>query len=289
MLRSLFSSFIAILICAPASSQESLTTLAKQIKPSVVTVISVANKKGIRRSGSGFFVARSRSLPMIPPDEMAAFAERVKSRFSGYRDVDDEDLVRRILERTPEYRVRVRFPYPFRDTAPNIFRVRKVGNGSRIVTNWHVVANSKSIEIRTQDKRSYSVLRIVAYSVEGDLALLETNASSQKYQPLQIADAFPEEGERVLVVGNPLGLLEGSLSDGIVSALRKTRRAGLVLQITAPVSPGSSGSPVVNCSGEVVGVVTSGLSMGQNLNFAVPWFTLARLLNPQDPLGLYGN
>jgi S1-C subfamily serine protease len=226
---------------------------------------------------------------MTPPDEMAAFAERVKNKFSEYRDVEDEDLVRRILERTPEYRDRVRFPYPFQDSAPNIFRVSKVGNGSLIVTNWHVVANSKSIEIRTQDKRSYSVLRIVAYSVQGDLALLQTNAPSQKYQPLQIADAFPEEGERVLVVGNPLGLLEGSLSDGIVSSLRKTRRAGLVLQITAPVSPGSSGSPVVNSSGQVVGVVTLGLTLGQNLNFAMPWFTLARLLDPQDPLGLYVN
>jgi S1-C subfamily serine protease len=90
-----------------------------------------------------------------------------------------------------------------------------------------------------------------------------------------------------LVVGSPLGVLEGSLFDGIISSLRKIPKIGTVLQITAPVSPGSSGSPVINTEGKVTGVVTSQLTQGQNLNFAMPWLTLARLLSPEDPLGLY--
>jgi S1-C subfamily serine protease len=91
----------------------------------------------------------------------------------------------------------------------------------------------------------------------------------------------------VLVVGNPYGLFEGSLSDGIISSLRDFPHVGRVLQITAPVSPGNSGGPVVNMSGQVVGVVTFGLKQGQNLNFAMPWFTLARLLSHDDPFGLF--
>src|SRR5262249_42639195 len=155
------------------------------------------------------------------------------------------------------YRNRVRFRYAVNDLAPTIVRVMNTADGALVVTNWHVVANSKSIAIQTQDRQSYLAQRIIAYSVQGDLALLQTNAPPENYEPLPIATAFPDEGERILVVGNPLGVFEGSLSDGIVSSLRAIPRAGLVLQITAPVSPGSSGSPVINSHGQVVGVVSS--------------------------------
>ncbi len=75
-------------------------------------------------------------------------------------------------------------------------------------------------------------------------------------------------GERVLVIGNPLGL-SGSVSDGIVSAFRPSAKYGKLIQITGPISEGSSGSPVVNLKGEVIGVATLNLEGGQNLNFAI--------------------
>jgi S1-C subfamily serine protease len=289
MRRALFTYLLIVLIWLPVSSQESLPDLAKRIKPSVVTILSIGKKRGMSKSGSGFFVAQRSPSFYRSSDDVASFARRVKSRFEEYNDLKDEDLVRGILERTPEYRNKVKFPYPLQELAPKIIRVNNFGSGSLIVTNWHVVAGSKNIVIRTQDKQSYAVLHVIAYSVEGDLALLQTNAPADKYQPLEIAGAFPDEGERVLVIGNPLGLLEGSLSDGIISSLRRVPNVGTVLQITAPVSPGNSGSPVVNTHGQVVGVVTLSLIQGQNLNFAMPWLTLARMLNPEDPLGLYAN
>ena len=85
---------------------------------------------------------------------------------------------------------------------------------------------------------------------------------------LKITGAIPEVGERVAVVGSPLGL-EQTLSDGVISALRRTS-AGSYPQISAPVSTGSSGSPVVNMKGEVVGVTSLQVVRGQNPNFAVP-------------------
>src|SRR5262249_46241645 len=133
-------------------------------------------------------------------------------------------------------------------------------------------------------KKHYAV-EIVAYSIESDLALLQGNLPPDQYTPLELAEAFPEEGERIMVIGNPFGLLEGSVSDGIVSSLRKFPNVGTVVQVTAPVSPGSSGSPVINSSGYVVGIISSQLTQGQNLNFAMPWFTLARMINPEDPFG----
>jgi len=73
------------------------------------------------------------------------------------------------------------------------------------------------------------------------------------------------KGQRVLVIGNPEGL-EGTVSDGIISAFRAGRT---MIQITAPVSPGSSGSPVLDESGDVIGIATQVLKEGQNLNFAI--------------------
>jgi hypothetical protein len=83
-----------------------------------------------------------------------------------------------------------------------------------------------------------------------------------------LANSSPREGDKIIVVGNPLGL-EGSISDGIVSAFRTTRDLGKLIQITAPISPGSIGSPVINTNGEVIGVATLNLEGGQNLNFAI--------------------
>jgi len=80
----------------------------------------------------------------------------------------------------------------------------------------------------------------------------------------------------VVVIGGPLGL-EKTAPDGIVSAVRDIPNFGKIIQITAPISPGSSGSPVINMKGEVVGVATFRVVEGQNLNFAIPGERVARL------------
>jgi tetratricopeptide (TPR) repeat protein len=71
------------------------------------------------------------------------------------------------------------------------------------------------------------------------------------------------------VYGSPLGL-GNTVSDGIVSAIRDIPDFGKVIQITAPISPGSSGSPVLNMNGEVIGIAFFQMIEGQNLNFAIP-------------------
>jgi WD40 repeat protein len=82
------------------------------------------------------------------------------------------------------------------------------------------------------------------------------------------------EGERVIVIGNPTGLT-GTVSDGIIAAFRKDPD---YIQITAPVSPGSSGSPVIDENGKVIGVATWQLIEGQNLNFAIPAETVSQAI-----------
>jgi tetratricopeptide (TPR) repeat protein len=139
----------------------------------------------------------------------------------------------------------------------------------RIITNRHVIERSTTVEVHLLDGRKLSVRGVLAVDGEGDLALLKVDTPKPGAPPLQIVQSVPQEGESIVVIGNPYGL-EGSVSNGIVSAVRVIPGYGKIIQITAPISPGSSGSPVVNMFGQVIGVATLQASEGQSLNFAVP-------------------
>ena len=101
------------------------------------------------------------------------------------------------------------------------------------------------------------------------MALLKVEAPANQVRPLSLDRTSPQEGESVVIIGNPFGL-EGSVTNGIVSAVRDIPGFGRIIQITAPISPGSSGSPVVNMQGQVIGVATLQITGGQSVNFAIP-------------------
>jgi tetratricopeptide (TPR) repeat protein len=146
----------------------------------------------------------------------------------------------------------------------------------RVITNRHVIERSSRVEVLLSSGRKYTARGILAVDGEGDLALIQVNVPPELSFPLPILETAPEEGESVVVIGNPFGL-EGSVSNGIVSAVREIPGYGKIIQITAPISPGSSGSPVVNMRGEVIGVATLQAAEGQSLNFAVPSGRISRL------------
>jgi len=133
----------------------------------------------------------------------------------------------------------------------------------RIITNRHVIERSTTVEVHLLDGRKLSVRGVLAVDGEGDLALLKVDTPKPGAPPLQIVQSVPQEGESIVVIGNPYGL-EGSVSNGIVSAVRVIPGYGKIIQITAPISPGSSGSPVVNMFGQVIGVATLQASEGQS-------------------------
>ena len=140
--------------------------------------------------------------------------------------------------------------------------------GGRFLTNYHVLASAARAEVKTARGRCYPVKGVMAADPDWDLVVAEIVSPHEGSSSLQISGAVPQVGERVAVVGSPLGL-EQTLSIGVVSAVRHMS-GGAYLQISAPVSPGSSGSPVINMAGEVVGVASLQVVKGQNLNFAVP-------------------
>jgi serine protease Do len=142
-----------------------------------------------------------------------------------------------------------------------------------IVTANHVIENAKSIEIKTDDQKTYAAKLIGADSAS-DLALLKVDAE-QEFPFVRLAERSPRIGDWVLAVGNPFGL-GGTVTAGIVSARGRDLKTGAYndfIQIDAPVNQGNSGGPTFNIQGEVIGVNNAifsptGGSIG--IGFAIP-------------------
>lgn len=138
-----------------------------------------------------------------------------------------------------------------------------------IITNHHVIEGAYSATIKTSTGKEYSVHGIIAKDADADIIKLSVNITDSNISFLKLSTSIPAEGQDVIVIGNPLGL-ESSVSTGIISSVRDIPDFGKILQITAAVSAGSSGSPVLNSNGEVIGIATFIFTEGQALNFAIP-------------------
>jgi tetratricopeptide (TPR) repeat protein len=153
-------------------------------------------------------------------------------------------------------------------------QVSSIGSGffinqkGHLITNHHVLNGAFSAEVIAQDGSKYPIDRVIAQDRYADLVKVSVDIPHMLVQWLTVVDALPVIAEQVLVVGSPLGL-EQSVSEGIVSAVREIPNLGKFFQTTAPISPGSSGSPVLNMDGHVIGIVSFQSVMGQNINFAV--------------------
>ena len=146
-----------------------------------------------------------------------------------------------------------------------------------LVTNHHVIAEAKVIVAKAENGGLFPVRKVLATDTRNDLAILQLEGKDLPCLTLA-PDGSAEVGTRIAIVGSPLGL-EGSLTEGIISARRKMPGEKRdVLQISAPISKGSSGSPVLDAQGHVVGVASFLLLDGQGLNFASPSENLRTLL-----------
>jgi len=159
-----------------------------------------------------------------------------------------------------------------------------------IATNLHVIEGAaRGYAKLAERKEKYNIAGTVAVDDARDIALLAVE--DIKAPALTIGDSKQlAVGDEVYAVGNPRGL-EGTFSAGIISSIRKVGDDSL-LQITAPISPGSSGGPVVNNRGDVIGVAVATFRGGQNLNFAIPSAYLSALtgqMKPAVPLAKAGD
>lgn len=147
--------------------------------------------------------------------------------------------------------------------------------GGKIVTNKHVVQGGTALI----DLGGVRIPAALESSDDlNDIAVL-TVAAEISAEPLILADKTPPPGSNVFAIGNPRGL-EKSISSGVLSGVRTVGKRELI-QITTPISPGSSGGPVFESSGKVIGVTVGSIEEGQNLNFAVPASAVIKLLHGQ--------
>ena len=145
-----------------------------------------------------------------------------------------------------------------------------------VASNLHVVKGAaRGYAKIIGQKTKFDIEGITAVDSERDLVVLKISGAHARALALGNSESV-QVGETVYAVGNPQGL-EGTFSQGIVSSIREVGTDKL-LQITAPISPGSSGGPVLNGKGEVIGVSVATFRGGQNLNFAIPSIYLNNLL-----------
>lgn len=146
---------------------------------------------------------------------------------------------------------------------------RGIGSGfvaskdGSLITNYHVIRGAYRATAKFADGTFAPVSGLLAYDPDHDVAVIKIQTASPPTMKLGDSDTL-HVGEHVVAIGSPLGF-QNTISEGIVSGIR-----GNLIQMSTPVSPGSSGGPVLSSTGEVVGISVATMRTGQNLNFAVP-------------------
>ncbi|MFN8139083.1 MAG: trypsin-like peptidase domain-containing protein [Fimbriimonadales bacterium] len=141
-----------------------------------------------------------------------------------------------------------------------------IENGTLLVTCYHVTEGDSisSIEISL---KGVQVAARYAWDADADIVIYSLTKKAPKSLTLH-STGLLSPGKKIFVIGTPLGFLSNTITEGIVSGIRRDG-PNKMLQITAPISPGNSGSPVLDAEGSVVGMVQGSITEGQSLNFAI--------------------
>ena len=155
-----------------------------------------------------------------------------------------------------------------------------------VITNQHVVKESKKVTITFLDGESY-IGDVIGTDPDLDIAVIKVNPSNTYLQPIKIGDSSKlRVGEKIAAIGNPFGL-SGSMTAGIVSQIGRLlpQESGYsipdVIQTDAAINPGNSGGPLINMKGEVVGINTaiqSATGEFSGIGFAVPSNTVKKVV-----------
>ncbi|SMB83509.1 MORN repeat-containing protein [Desulfonispora thiosulfatigenes DSM 11270] len=143
-----------------------------------------------------------------------------------------------------------------------------IEDSGKIVTNYHVIKGATKIDVILLNGKKHTVTNILNYDEYRDIAILKINAD--KLASVKLGDSGRvSSGDRVIAIGNPLGL-PNTVSEGLISNSKRLFAGQMFLQTTAPLSKGSSGGALINNRGEVIGITSAFFSTGQNINLAIP-------------------
>lgn len=152
-----------------------------------------------------------------------------------------------------------------------------IAPGGIILTNFHVVRGGAAYAVHIENCETvFQTDELLKYHPDFDLALLRLPGCPGRAIPLYDGPAL-RRGQQVVAIGSPLGLFN-SVSDGIIAGFRTLNGIDMI-QFTAPTSPGSSGGALLDRCGHLIGIVTAGVSGGQNLNLAVSYEIIRRFVH----------
>ncbi len=160
-----------------------------------------------------------------------------------------------------------------------------INANGHLITNYHVLDGAFAATVKTAGGKTFPVDLLLAENQSVDLVKVSVDVPRGSVNWIGVTGNVPAIAERIIVVGSPLGL-EQTVSEGIVSAIRELPDTGKVFQMSAPIARGSSGSPVIDLSGQVIGVVSFQSLAGQNINFAVAGKGVVDLINETHPVSL---
>lgn len=137
-----------------------------------------------------------------------------------------------------------------------------------VITNYHVIEGCTDVQIMLYDGTEYPVTQVLGYDAVRDIAILDTDYTEAT--PLTFGSGREVyTGQKVYTIGSSLGLTS-TFSEGIVSCAIRILNDERYIQVTAPISPGNSGGPLLDTTGTVIGINSACMVDGQNLNFAIP-------------------
>jgi len=146
-----------------------------------------------------------------------------------------------------------------------------------VVTNYHVIEGARTINVLTYDKVIYKA-GVVGYDVNFDVAVLKIQ-SNETFSSLDFGNSdIVKIGQNVVALGNPYGL-DFTATQGIISARRTGSNGVEYVQIDVPINPGNSGGPVIDASGEIIGIANFKISSAEGIGFAIPSNTVEEVVN----------
>jgi S1-C subfamily serine protease len=190
-----------------------------------------------------------------------------------------------------------------RDFFFNIIPKRGVGSGAiidargYIVTNHHVIEDARKLEVTLANGKKYTA-QLIGSDPDTDIAIIKINPGNARLTVLPMGDSSRlKVGQKVMVIGNPFGLGQ-TLTTGVISSLGRTLRSPTgalvedIIQTDAAINPGNSGGPLIDTSGNIIGITTAifsptGASVG--IGFAIPINTVKRVVNDLIAKGHYGH
>ncbi|MBC7195516.1 MAG: trypsin-like peptidase domain-containing protein, partial [Caldisericia bacterium] len=157
-------------------------------------------------------------------------------------------------------------------------------DNGKVITNFHVIENANYVIVKFMDDRNYKINGLINYDINRDLAILKLPIDL--IEPIKIGDSDKiKVGDEIILISNPLGL-NLTLTNGVISYVNRIINNQTFIQYTAPSSPGSSGGPLFNLNGEVIGVVNSKIVLEgvEGINFAIPINDVKLLLKEEKPI-----